>query len=86
MPQWPAFEVDTKVKDWRDYDRLVVDITNTGGQRHMLSVFISDSRVPFRQGLAFRFALPARGYRRFTIRLSAFPETWRRLYCRKQKK
>ncbi len=73
MEQWPAFEARPALADWRAYDRLVVDITNTSEERPFLTCFISDAKVPFREALSFRFDLPAQGYRRFVIPLAGFP-------------
>lgn len=73
MAQWPAFEVEPPVSDWRGYDRLMIDITHPGDGEHTLSLFVSDRKVPFREGLRYRFDLPKRGYRRFIVPLN-FPE------------
>ena len=73
MEQWPAFEAAPPVSDWRPYDRLMVDVVNPDAQRHFLSMFISDSKVPFRQGLSYRLNLPMRGFERFIIPLR-FPQ------------
>lgn len=73
MEQWPAFEAAPPVTDWRPYDRLMVDIVNPGTDQPFLSVFISDGRVPFREGLSYRLNIPTRGYERFLIPLR-FPE------------
>lgn len=42
MPEWPAFELKTPLRDWRGYDRLVVDITNPSETRFPFSLFVSD--------------------------------------------
>ena len=73
MGEWPAFEAKPPVADWRGYDRLMIDITNSGTERHFFSLFVSDSKLPFRDGLNYRFDLPAGGFKRFAIPLS-FPE------------
>jgi hypothetical protein len=75
MEQWPAFEMKPPVGDWSGYDRLVIDITNPRGERPFLSLLISDGTVPFRNGLSYRFELPALGFRRFLVPLSGFPAT-----------
>lgn len=75
MTEWPAFETNPAVSDWSPYDRLVVDITNPNEERYKFAIRISDSKVPFLKGFCYRFALPSRGFRRFEIPLSAFPET-----------
>jgi hypothetical protein len=73
LEQWPAFEVKPQVTDWTGYDRLVVDIVNPSSDRHFLALFVSDSKIPFRDGLSFHFTLPATGYQRYTVPLSSFP-------------
>ena len=75
MPEWPAFEAKPPVTDWRPFDRLVVDITNPDEGQPFLACFISDSTVPFREGLSYRFELTEQGFSRFVIPLSSFPET-----------
>jgi hypothetical protein len=74
-PEWPAVEAKPPVSDWREYDRLVIDITNPRPDAPFLCLFISDSKTPFRTGLQYRFDLPAQGYRRFVVPLATFPET-----------
>ena len=74
MEQWPAFEARPPTRDWRGYDRLVVDVVNPNREAVFLSLFISDGKVPFREGLGYGFDLPTLGFRRFTIPLSRFPD------------
>jgi hypothetical protein len=73
MPEWPAFELKPGERDWSTYDRLVVDVVNPTAERHLFALFVSDGKVPFRQGLSRTFKLPERGYQRYVIPLSAFP-------------
>ncbi len=73
MDQWPAFEIKPPLADWREYDRLVVDIINPSTEATQLLMHISDSKVPFRQALMYRFDTPRMGYRRFVIPLSLLP-------------
>src|SRR5512136_1835090 len=61
MPEWPAFEFKPDERDWSSYDRLVVDITNPTAEAPHLALFVSDSKVPFREGLSYAFQLPERG-------------------------
>ena len=75
QPEWPAFQIQPPVTNWSGYDRLVVDVTNPHEERYLLGLFVSDRKVPFRQGLSFKFDLPSRGYRRFVVPLSLFPKT-----------
>lgn len=72
-PEWPAFELKTPVKDWRAYDRLIVDITNPNEERYRFSLFVSDTNTPIRKGLSHSFAVPSFGYARCVVPLSAFP-------------
>ena len=74
MEEWPAFEAPPRIQDWRGYDRLMVDIVNPDKERHEFSLLISDGKTPFRQGLSYRFSLPSRGFQRYEVPLSNFPE------------
>ena len=73
QPEWPAFEWTPAVRDWTPYDRLVVDLVNLRPEQPLLALFVSDSKVPFRQGLSYRFELTERGFRRCVIPLASFP-------------
>ena len=74
MPEWPSFEVRPPITNWNGFDRLVIDITNPNEERYFFSLFVSDSKVPFRKGLSYQFDLPARGFKRFEVPLSSFPK------------
>ncbi len=78
MPEWPAFELKPSVRDWRGYDRLVLDITNPNEERFSFALFVSDTLVPIRKGLSHAFALPSFGYTRFVVPLSEFPNEVKR--------
>lgn len=52
MPRWPAFECKPPVTDWSKFDRLVMDVTNLSPAMQRLSLFISDSKKPTREGLS----------------------------------
>jgi glycosyl hydrolase family 123 len=73
MEGWPAFETRPPVKDWRGFDRLVVDILNPSSEPTKLALLISDSKTPFRKGLSYNFQLSILGMRRFIVPLSTFP-------------
>ena len=75
MEQWPAFEAKPPIADWQGYDRLLVDIVNPNEERYFLSLLVSDSKVPFRNGLSFRFDLPSRGFKHYEIPLSRLPDS-----------
>ena len=74
MQEWPAFETKPGVSDWRPYDRLVIDITNPDAERHFFSLFVCDSKVALQDGLGFAFELPSRGFKRYIVPLSTFPD------------
>ncbi len=76
MEQWPAFEAAPDVRDWTPFDRLVIDITNPHDHVAPFQIFISDSKVPFRQGLSFVFnEFPRQDTKRYVIPLETFPQT-----------
>ena len=75
MAQWPSFQFKPlPITDWQPYDRLVIDIINPQNEREFFAVFISDSKIPFREGFEYRFSLPVNGFKRFVIPLSEFPK------------
>lgn len=73
-PEWPAFEWTPAVRDWRPYDRLVIDLVNPQPERPHFALFVSDSKVPVRQGLHYSFDVREYGYRRFVVPLDSFPK------------
>ena len=78
LPEWPSFELKPAVRDWKGYDRLVVDITNPNEACYSFALFVSDSKVPIRKGLSHTFAVPSFGFARCVVPLSAFPDTVKR--------
>ena len=50
MEAWPAFEVKPAQRDWSHSSTLLIDLVNPTTQYQVLSLFISDSDTPFRQG------------------------------------
>jgi len=73
MEQWPAFETKPAMSDWREYDRLVVDIINPSPEATPLQMYISDSKIPFRVAFLYHFDVPRMGFQRFIIPLSSLP-------------
>jgi len=73
MEQWPAFEAKLAVKDWRGFDRLVIDITNPSDTSPFLRMLLTDSELPLREAFSFGFDVPQRGYKRFEVPLSSIP-------------
>ena len=74
MPEWPACQAKPLVADWSPYNRLVLDITNPSPEPQRISLFVSDSKVPFRQGLSKSFTLKGSGCTRCVVQLSDFPD------------
>ena len=73
MARWPAFECQPPVTDWSKFDRLVMDVTNLSPAMQRLSLFISDSKKPTRDGLCHREALLPLSHCQIVIELrSAF--------------
>ncbi|HRR32505.1 MAG TPA: DUF6067 family protein [Kiritimatiellia bacterium] len=75
MPEWPSFELKPTLRDWRGYDRLVIDLTNPSETRFSFVLFVSDSKIPIRNGLHHTFAVPSFGFARCVVPLSAFPDS-----------
>ncbi|MDD2601005.1 MAG: DUF6067 family protein [Kiritimatiellae bacterium] len=74
LPEWPSFELKPTLRDWRGYDRLVVDIINPSPENFFFALYVSDARVPFREGLHHKFTLASCGASRSVIQLSDFPD------------
>lgn len=75
MPEWPSCEAKPIVKDWSGFDRIAFDITNPNPERQRLSLFISDSKIPFRKALGGTFDIPGNCVERFELELKKFPGT-----------
>ncbi|MEN6355676.1 MAG: glycoside hydrolase domain-containing protein [Armatimonadota bacterium] len=74
MENWPAFQGVPTVKDWNGYDRFVIDIANPGSESLLLSMFISDSKPEFRNGLQHDYMLPGRSINRYVVDISKMPD------------
>ena len=75
MPEWPSCEAKPRIADWTEYDRLLLDVTNPNPEPQRLSLFISDSKIPFRQALGESFTIEGSGCTRCVVNLSKFPKT-----------
>ena len=73
-PEWPAFEWKPAVRNWKPYDRLVVDVVNPTDASPYFALFVSDGKVPFRESLIHRFEVPERGFKRCVIPLAGLPD------------
>ena len=61
LDEWPSFNLNTSVKDWRGYDRLVIDLVSVGEGNDSLSTFICEPEGRVQNGLNAHTTLPARG-------------------------
>ena len=75
MPEWPSCQAKPLIADWSEYDRLLIDITNPNPETQRLSLFISDSKIPFRQALGDGFNIEGSGCTRCVVDLAKFPKT-----------
>lgn len=75
MPEWPSCESVPEVKDWSGFDRLVLDVTNTGKALQSISFFTSDPKVPFRKGFYGRCGVEGLRSKRFVFELKKIPES-----------
>ena len=74
LDEWPSFNLHTSVKDWRGYDRLVIDLVSAGEGNDTLSTFISGPEGRVQNGLHAHTTLPARGYAQWVIPLRNWPK------------
>ncbi len=75
LPEWPSFEFRVPQGDWRAFDRLAMDVVNHGTSAARIEMFVSDSKVPFREGLYHHFTVPSRAWRRIEVPLAKLPST-----------
>ena len=75
LDEWPSFNLDSSVKDWRGYDRLVIDLVSIGEGGDSLSSFICPPVGRVQNGLNAHTFLPPRGYSQWVIPLSNWPKT-----------
>jgi len=73
LAEWPSFNLHTPVRDWRGYDRLVVDLVSVGEGGDNLSAFICAPEGRVQDGLKATTILPARGYSKWVIPLCNWP-------------
>lgn len=71
MAEWPAFELEPRVRDWTGADRLLIDVTNPTGSRPLLALFITDRKVATRSGLHHSERLRSAAFQRIVIPLAA---------------
>ncbi|NLX96525.1 MAG: DUF4091 domain-containing protein [Rhodopirellula sp.] len=62
--RWPAFEGKPPIADWSKFDRLVIEVVNATASSQKLSLFVSDSKRPTRQGAHHTERLAPRSHTR----------------------
>lgn len=75
MPEWPSCEAAPLVRDWRPYDRIALDVINVRPELRRLSMFISDSKIPFRKAYGNSISVPGNSLQRYVLKLDTFPST-----------
>lgn len=73
---WPSFTLKSHVADWRDYDRLVVELytfRDTPDGRLWMKISSKGNSVN-KSGLHGETKLPAHGYRQWIVPLSKWPK------------
>ena len=75
LDEWPSFNLDSSVKDWRGYDRLVIDLVSVGEGNDTLSTFLCPPVGRVQNGLNAHTTLPPRGYAQWVIPLRDWPQT-----------
>lgn len=73
-PQWPAFECQPPVANWSGFDRLAFTVVNPGEHPQVIALFISDSKVPTRQGLSYLLRLAPFSYTPAVVPLAQLAE------------
>ncbi len=74
MEEWPAFQCVPPIRDWRAYDRLIVDISNPTADAPKFFLYVSDSVGDFRKSRVYEFALPVKSSRRYVLDLKQLPQ------------
>ena len=74
--EWPAVNLAPAVNDWSKYDRLVLDVVNTGADAsESLNLYLSRADGPVNEGLRPQsLLLPARGFVRWIVPLTGWPK------------
>ena len=75
MDEWPSFTLPAPAADWRGYDRLVIDVVNTGDEGDHLCLFVAGPEGRIQNGLAAAFQIPGRGGAQWIVPLTAWPKT-----------
>lgn len=75
MDEWPSFTLPSPVADWRGYDRLVVDVVNTGEEGDDLCLFVAGPEGRIQNGLSAAFRLPGKDGAQWVVPLTAWPKT-----------
>lgn len=72
--EWPYFMLKPKVKDWRGYDRLAIDIVSLGRGGASLYMYIAGPDGRMHKGLARNMAVEDYGVKQWVVKLDEWPE------------
>ena len=78
LPQWPYhnFIIPADKRDWRKYDRLIIELYNDTPNTDGISAFIGSDKGRVQLGLlSKKFNLPYDNFARWTIELADWPKT-----------
>ncbi len=75
MDEWPSFTLPSPVADWRGYDRLAVDVVNTGEEGDDICIFVAGPEGRIQNGLANAIRLPGKNFVRWFVPLKSWPKT-----------
>ena len=72
--QWPMFLLRSPVRDWRGYDRLVLDAANLDGGGDTVTLAVMGSSGRFSDGICKTFTLKPYGTARWVVPLDGWTE------------
>ena len=73
--EWPYFMLKPKVKDWRGYDRLAIDIVSLGRGGARLYMYVAGPDGRMHKGLARSMVLEDYGVKQWVVKLDEWPES-----------
>jgi len=75
LDEWPSCTMTPSVTNWKEYDRLCVDIVNHGSDFDSISAYLAGPEGRVQTGLLATFALPPCTYSQWIIPLANWPKT-----------
>ena len=76
MYDWPSFTLLTPFRDWRGYDRMVVDVVNFGdrGAGDLIGIYVAGPDGRIQNGLEAQFRLTTALHAQLIVSLGKWPE------------